>query len=218
MKPLIVINFKTYPQALGAKAVFLARQLAAVKSRKFQIAVAPSLLSLEEVITAVKIPVFAQHVDALLTKPRTGTISVKELQELCAAGSILNHSERKLPLPVLSKTIFQCKEHKLITIVCASSLAEIRNIAPLHPDYIAYEPPELIGGNISVTTAKPEIISKAVQLVKKLSPKTKVLCGAGIQDREDVQTALRLGTSGILVSHIIVKAKNQRKVLKDMLE
>lgn len=218
MKPLIVINFKNYPPALGKKGLILAKKLAAVKQQKYQLAIAPSLLLLEEVITAVTIPVFAQHVDALISGPRTGNISVKELIELRAAGAILNHSERKLPLAVLQKTIRLCKKSKLKVIVCAASLSELKKIAPLYPDFIAYEPPELIGGGVSVTTAKPEIVKKAVELVGKLSPKTKVLCGAGIQGREDLQAALRLGTTGILISHVVVQARNPERVLEKMLE
>ena len=34
---------------------------------------------------------------------------------------------------------------------------------------IAVEPPELIGGDISVSTAKPEIISDTVEVVKKIN-------------------------------------------------
>src|SRR3989344_8294695 len=111
MKPLLLVNFKTYPEALGKKAISLAQKLAAVKTKKYQIAVAPSVLSLEEVIEHVKLPVFAQHVDAVVSGPRTGSISVEELKQICATGSILNHSEHKLSLSILTKTILLCKKN-----------------------------------------------------------------------------------------------------------
>ena len=47
----------------------------------------------------------------------------------------------------------------------------------MEPTYIAYEPPELIGGNVSVSSAKPEIIAQAA---KACNGKTKLLVGAGL--------------------------------------
>ena len=102
-------------------------------------------------------------------------------------------------------------------MICASSLAEATEIAKLKPDYLAYEPIELIGGEVSVTKAKPVIIAKAVEVVKKISPKTKVLCGAGVHSREDIQKALQLGTKGVLIGHVVPKAKDPAKFLKEML-
>ncbi len=218
MKPLILINFKTYPEALGRKSVILARKLAKVKNEKFTVALAPSILDLEEVAKTVSLPVFAQHADASAEGAHTGSVVVNELKLLGVTGTLLNHSERKIPLTVLRKTVALCKTYRLITAVCASSLAEVKKVAVLKPDYLAYEPPELIGGDVSVTTAKPEIISKAVQLVKKISPHTKVLCGAGVQSGADLRKALELGAQGVLVAHAVVRAKKPEKVLKELLE
>jgi len=78
---------------------------------------------------------------------------------------------------------------------------------------IAVEPPELIGTGISVSKAKPEVVSGSVELVKQINPDVIVLCGAGITTGEDVAAALRLGTEGVLVASGIVKAQNPYKVL-----
>ena len=43
------------------------------------------------------------------------------------------------------------------------------------------EPPELIGGDISVTTADPSIVSDTVAVVKAVNPNVRVLCGAGVK-------------------------------------
>lgn len=217
MKPLILINFKLYPEAMGTKSISLAQKIASVKTKNFIIVVAPSATMLEEVAKKVNLPVFAQHADPYTSGAHTGSISIEELKEIGVQGTILNHSEHKIPLKQLRATVNLCKKEKLITIVCASSLAEVRIIAALKPDYVAYEPPELIGGNISVTSAKPEIIGKAVTLVNKVSPATKVLCGAGVQAREDVQAALKLGTQGVLIGHAVPKAKDPAAVLKKLL-
>ena len=43
-------------------------------------------------------------------------------------------------------------------------------LAALNPTFIAVEPPELIGGDISVTTADPAIVSDTVAAVKAVNP------------------------------------------------
>ncbi len=218
MKPIILLNFKTYPETVGRKALLLAKKLEKVRSRKYQVIIAPSLPTLEEVAKGTSLTVFAQHTDLAGLGPFTGKISAQELKKIGVKGTLLNHSERKIPLSILKKIVADCKKHKLVTVVCASSLGEAKHVTTLAPDYLAYEPPELIGGNISVTKAKPEIIAKAVKMVAKISPKTKVLCGAGVQSREDILKALKLGTKGVLIGHAVPKAKDPAQFLKQLLE
>ena len=74
---------------------------------------------------------------------------------------------------------------------------------------IAVEPPELIGGDISVSKAGPEIIERAVDFVGK----NQVLVGAGIRDLEDVTIALKLGACGVLVASGVVKVADPYAVL-----
>ena len=218
MKPLILINFKTYPEASGKQALKIAQNLAAVNRSKYNVVISPSLLTIKEIAEKVKMPVYAQHIDPLAFGAHTGSIPLDELQSFGIKGTLLNHSERKLPFPILEKAIALCKKKKMTTIVCSSSLSETKKIALLKPDYLAYEPPELIGGDISVTTSEPEVISKAVELVKSISPSTKVLCGAGIQSKEDIAQALVLGTEGVLIAHAVVMAKDPKKFLEGMLD
>ncbi len=216
MKPLIIVNFKTYANALGTKGVTLARALAAVQSRKYTIAVAPTLLTLRE-IASFGIPVFAQHADPVLEGTHTGSISIREVKKMGVTGVILNHSEQKIALPFLKQTIGLCKKERLTTVVCASTLEEVKSVAKWKPDYIAYEPPELIGRKISVTTAEPRVIGQAVKITRQISRSTKVLCGAGVHTAEDVQTASRLGCSGVLLSHAIMQSRNPRLALSKIL-
>ncbi len=218
MKPLILINFKTYPEAAGKKALPLAKKLEKVKTKNYEVVIAPSLPTLEEVVVGTSLTVFSQHTDLAGLGAYTGKISARELKKIGVKGTLLNHSERKIPFPILKKIVADCKKQKLITVVCASSLVEAHHAAGLNPDYLAYEPPELIGGNISVTKAKPDIISRAVELVKGTSPKIKVLCGAGVHSREDILKALQLGAKGVLIGHAVPKAKDPQKVLRELLK
>lgn len=222
MKPLIIVNFKGYASALGKDAVELARLCEDVSlGKNVEIGVAPALCDLGVVAQAVHIPVFSQHVDAVLDGSFTGHVGVEGLCALGVKGTLLNHSERPLTLDVIQKTVELCRTQGIVTVVCAASLEAIKNILEVCvPDYIAYESPELIGGALkggsSVMTAQPDIISHAVALVKKMNKKVNVLCGAGVQNEKDVATALQLGTAGVLVSSAVVKAKDRRAVLNGL--
>ncbi len=216
-KALILLNFKVYQEALGKRALPLARKIAQAKKNGYEVAIAPSLLTIKEIAEKVSLPVFAQHTSHAPVGASTGRVVAQELKSIGVKGTILNHSERKIPIKYLSEIVKICKENKLKTVICASSLFEIRRVAHLNPDYLAYEPKELIGTNISVTSAKPEIILKVVDLVKSISPKTKVLCGAGVHSKEDLGQALLLGTKGVLIGHAVPKAKDPKKFLEEML-
>ena len=46
---------------------------------------------------------------------------------------------------------------------------EAKSLAALVPDYVAVEPPELIGGDVSVTSADPQIVSDTASAVREAS-------------------------------------------------
>src|SRR2546426_9139088 len=71
---------------------------------------------------------------------------------------------------------------------------------------------------VSVTTAKPEVITKAVDRIRAGNPRVSVLCGAGVKARKDVAKALELGTVGVLLSSGVVKAKDPEKALRDLVK
>ncbi|MBW3022832.1 triose-phosphate isomerase [Candidatus Woesearchaeota archaeon] len=211
--PLYIINFKTYKEASGKNAVKLAKLCKKVASKKkasVLVAVQPADIS-DVAETGAK--VIAQHVDAVEPGRYTGFVVPKDVKKQGAVGTLLNHSEHKLKFDVLKKTIKICRQNKLIVVACASTPAEAEKISKLKPDYIAIEPPSLIAGKVSVSKAKPEVITKTVRRIKKIP----VLCGAGIHTREDVKIAFKLGAKGILVASGVVKAKNKEKELKELI-
>jgi len=217
MKPLILINCKTYAEVSGEKGLRFARKIAAVKSAKYEIGIAPPLLLLREVGQKVRIPVFAQHVDSEEYGAHTGQILASEVKEAGARGVILNHSEHKLTFERLGRSVELCKKRGLEVVICAATVTEVKKVAKLKPEYIAYEPAALIGGAVSVVSAKPKIIEEVVRAVHKLSGRTRVLCGAGVHDREDLQTAIRLGACGVLLAHAIDTARDPAMVLRKMM-
>ena len=102
--------------------------------------------------------------------------------------------------------------------ITAADLESSEKGSHLNPDMIAVEPPELIGGDISVSTAKPEIISDTVEIVKEINSDISVLCGAGVKNQEDVSKAITLCSEGILLSSGVVKTSEPRKVLLDLIK
>ena len=99
---------------------------------------------------------------------------------------------------------------------CAADVDEAHRLAELGPTFIAVEPPELIGGDISVTTADPAIVSDTVAAVQNINSNVRVLCGAGVKDGNDVRTAVELGAHGVLLASGVTKASDVDAVLADL--
>ena len=215
--PVILVNFKAYPEALGSRGVALAKVCAEVADRSgASIVVAPAATDVARIAHEVRIPVFVQHVDAVESGAHTGWLPPEAAVEAGAAGTLLNHSERRTSVSELGAVIPRCDALGLEVVCCASTVSEAEAIATLSPPYVAIEPPELIGGTISVTKAKPGIISGAVERIRSANPKVDVLCGAGVRTGRDVARAIELGTVGVLLSSGVVKARDPKKALADL--
>jgi len=208
MKPVIIINFKTYKQ--GKDVIKLAKALEKVRK---DIIIGVQASDVYEITKAVKLKVYAEHVDPYKPGRYTGFVIPEAVKKDGAIGSFLNHSEHALDFKTIKKTVKRCKQVGLKTAVFAKDLKQAVKIKKLKPDYLIYEPPELVAGKVSVSTSKPEIIEK---IAKKL--KMPFLVGAGIKTREDVKTSLKLGASGIAVSSAITKAKNPGKALRKLID
>jgi len=218
--PLILVNFKTYSEATGKKAVKLAKTAEKISlETEVCIGVAPQFVDIAPIVRAVSVPVFAQHVDPIAPAGFfTGHILPESIREAGAVGTLINHSERRLKLADIDAAIIRAHESDLLSVVCTNNASVSAAVASLKPDMIAVEPPELIGTRIPVSKAKPEVVSGTVELVKRINPDVVILCGAGITTGEDVAAALRLGTEGVLVSSGVVKAKDPYKALLEFAE
>ena len=78
----------------------------------------------------------------------------------------------------------------------------------MSPDYLAIEPPELIGTKKSIATEKPSLITDSFQHLKLVASRSQLICGAGINSSEDIRIAINLGSKGILAASSVIKAKN----------
>ena len=218
-KPLIVLNFKTYAESMGEKSVLMAKYCEEVSIESgIEIIACPQTPDIFRVAGVVKIPVFAQHIDSVGVGSYTGHITADCIRSAGAKGTLINHSERRILLSEIDSAIQSAKKAGLVTIVCTNNIAVTSAAAALSPDFVAVEPPELIGSGIPVSKANPEIVSGSVNAVKKINPKVKVLCGAGISTGDDVAAAIGLGARGVLLASGVIKAKDPKAVLFDLVK
>ena len=217
MSALIVVNFKTYASAQGEAAVALAKAMAEVDATTDATMVAVvSAFDLSAVKAAApSLEVWAQHLDPIGWGSNTGWLHPETAIARGASGSIINHAEHKVDLSHVKTLLAQLPEDFPVC-ACAADIEEAKALAALSPTFIAVEPPELIGGEISVTTADPEIVSGTSEAVKVANPQVRVLCGAGVKNGADVAKAIELGTEGVLLASGVTKAEDPKSVLIDL--
>jgi len=220
MKPLIVINFKAYEAATGKNAMWLAKTAADISEKeKIKIIVAVQAADIYRVSEECGIDVFAEHIDSPDYGAHTGATLGETVKSAGAKGTLINHSEKTLELKEIEKAVAKAKLLGLKTIVCAGTANQAKAVAAFTPDYVAVEPPELIGGDVSVSRANPAIISDTVKKVRSVSTVTEVLVGAGVKDKLDVDKALQLGAVGVLLASHITQSKVPKdaimKLIKD---
>lgn len=214
---VVIINFKAYREGFGKRAVELAKIAENVASRCDEyIGIAVSFVDLPIIAREVNIDVYAQHVDAVDFGSHTGRINAEMIKESGGKGSLINHSEYRLKLAEIDYSVSQLKEVGLISVVCTNNVSTTAAAAALNPDFVAVEPPELIGSGTPVSKAEPEIVENSVKAAKSINSKVRVLCGAGITTHEDYVKALELGAEGVLLASGIVKAKDQKRALEEL--
>lgn len=220
--PRIIVNAKVYPQVTGGDGVLaLARACADVAHETgHRIGLAPPTVALATLGRAAAdmpgVAVYAQHTDVLAPGAGTGWVTVEAVAAAGAVGSLLNHAEHKIPHDQVAATVERLHTAGLQTLLCADSMAETEALAGLHPTFVAVEPPDLIGGDVSVTSADPAIVRDAADVVRRLSPDTLPLCGAGVKTGADVAAAVELGAYGVLLASGVVKAADPRAALLDL--
>ena len=218
MEPLIVVNFKTYATAQGEAAISLAKAMAEVDATTDATMVAVvSAFDLSAIKAAApNLEVWTQHLDPIDWGSNTGWLHPQTAMERGATGSIINHAEHKVNLDHVEKLLAQLP-NDFPVCACAADIDEAKSLAALSPTFIAVEPPELIGGEISVTTADPGIVSGTADAVKAVNPNVRVLCGAGVKNGDDVARAIELGTEGVLLASGVTKANNPLSVLRNLI-
>lgn len=215
--PVIVINFKVYESAIGENAFRLAQYAQEISDELgVTIVVCPAATDIYRIASELHIPVWAQAVDAVPPGSHTGRITVEQIKLAGATGTLINHSENRLQIADIEWLVAKSQALKIECCVCTNNVPTSVACAVLKPDFIAVEPPELIGGDISVTTADPQIVANTVEQIRTVNKDVKVLCGAGVKTNTDVKKALSLGTDGVLLASGITKAKEPRKTIYEL--
>jgi len=215
----LLINFKTYLEATGKHAVELSKKVEKVgENAGVKVGVAPQFCDIERVAASVDIPIFAQHIDPVPPGASTGHVLAESVKAAGADGTLINHSEKPLLLVDIDRAVQLAKQTGLKSVVCAGTARLAAAVAVSEPDMVAIEPPELIGSGRAVSKENPEIVKDSVKRVHKVNPTVRILCGAGISTGDDVYTALKLGTDGILVASGVVKAPDPERVLASFCE
>ena len=173
-----------------------------------EIIISPPQPSLALIIKQTKLKIISQHIDLKKPGSTTGFYIPEIIEKVGAKGSLINHSEHEINIDETKRLIEKLKELKLTSIVCVKTIKELIDILWFEPDYIAIEPPELIGTRKSISSEKPFLIRECSEVLKNNNYKSKLICGAGINKKEDIKIAIENGASGVLVSSSITKADN----------
>ncbi len=222
MKTLI-INYKAYEEAFtnGQDIAKYSNELS--KTSGVSIVVAPPFTILKDISKIAK--TIAQGVDEVDPGAFTAHVTWFELKQAGAAGTLLNHSEERythskngpIDYAALKMAVDKCTDAGMETYVCVQNLEEAKEVLKMNPTGIAYEPPELIGGNVSVSNSKPEVVKEFCSLVKGNS-KSLALIGAGVKGKEDAEKSVELGSDGLLVASGILKTSEYKSVINDLVD
>jgi triosephosphate isomerase len=210
----VLVNLKAYPcdpVAVAGAAADVADDSGA------RIAVAPQAAHLPAVADA-GVETWAQHVSPVDHGSHTGSTLAEAVADAGAAGTLLNHSERRLKLADVDDALEAARRTGLETVVCANTPDQAAAAAALGPDAVALEPPELIGTGTPVSRADPGVVEDAVAAVERVDPEVETFCGAGISGGEDVAAARELGATGVLLASGVARAADPAAALWDLVD
>ena len=214
MKNPLIINFKNYEEVSADGAIRLgqtARQVA--EKLQVEIILAPPHPVLALIAREIEIPVICQHIDDEKMGPSTGFTVPEIAQSYGAKGSLINHSEHRIEMNSIARLVERLRRIGMVSIVCAQEPQEVVEISAFEPDFIAIEPPELIGSGRAVSKENPTVITKSIE---GAGSRSRIICGAGISDKEDVSKAMELGSEGILVASGVIKATSWDKKITEL--
>ncbi len=160
--------------------------------------------------------VFAQHMDSLKIGRGVGSVLPEAVKAAGADGFLLNHSEKRVSLEEIEKTIRRGDEVGLASMICADDLSQAVKIASFKPNIILAESPELIGMG-SRENSDQEEIKKINESVWQVNPDILVLHGAGIKCGQDIYDVFKNGAQGSGSTSGILLASDPFQMLEEMI-
>jgi triosephosphate isomerase len=212
----LIINLKAYEESFDVNARKIAEVVKNLDEfahfRGVEIILCPEIIDFKEIVN-MGVKCFSQHIDDVEFGAHTGSVVPEEILRVGGRGSLISHSEDFESIESIEKKVLFCKQVGLESCVCVRDIETLEKVYEFNPDFIAIEPKELIGGDVSVTSESPDLIKNAVEKAGVVN----LLVGAGIKNSEDVREAVKLGAKGILVASGVVKAKNVEEALRDLI-
>lgn len=209
---MVILNFKTYAEATGEAANKLIEAVAN-SDMKDKVIVAPSMFDLGGLTKAFTGVQFAsQHIDNKNPGSTTGWTTPENLVAHGVTYALYNHSEHRVWSDTIVEDIKAIQAKGIKLIVCCENVEEATKLLEASPFGIAYEPKDLIGSGISVTT-RPEAVKGFIDAAKG---KTMTFVGAGVSTGEDVAKSLELGAEGVLLASAYVKAEDKDAKLAEL--
>lgn len=209
---MLILNLKTFQESSGDNLEKIMEEVADLITS--DVYIAPEMSEL--VVTKKAYPqvnIISQHVDVLTSGASTGWLPPENLLENEINISLYNHSEHRVWDEVILDKIEFLQSKGMRLIVCCQNLDEANILTESGAYAIAYEPPDLIGSGISVTT-RPETVKQFIDIIPDgIIP----IIGSGVSSGEDIKTALQLGAKGVLVASAFAKAHDHRKKLEELL-
>lgn len=214
---MLFVNFKSSYEGTGSRATTLIEKLSqAQKATDVQIIPVPHDLDMAACLASWEGEVWIQHVD--YEYGDTGRNSLRLLKDWDVGGkritgTFLNHSEHKYhSWDKLKLVVEESKDLGVKTMVFGGTIEELSNACELKPNFVAFEPPNLIASpTTSVAKAEPDEIKKASEIARKAG--ISLVVGAGVKDADDVRVSRQLGAVGVAVSSAVVTAEDPKGVV-----
>jgi len=213
----LMLNYKTYTESSGERAKALTQIVAeAVTPDELEIIVCPQITELATLAGLFpQVTFWTQHAEAFEPGKTTGRVTIPAAQAAGAVGTLLNHSERPLSETSLVTVLELTKKYGYKSCVCVADEDKAQSVFPLSPDLVSFEPPELISTPTSLIDVD---ISSARDFVTTYQEtEVPLILGAGVRDAHDVEKALELGYSGVLLASGFVLAEDPKSFLTQMI-
>ena len=209
---MIFLSLKTYPESSGDKVIELCQKVKRViQKTDVHIMVSAQPFDIRRIKKEVGIEVWAQHLDPIDPGRHFGWLSPHSAKQAGATGTMINHAEKNITFKTIQATVEKCKNHGLKTLVGTDSIKLAKKAIPLKPDYLAFENPQLIAGDVSFVDVDADRIKKVIDFTPM-----PFFVGAGIKTKQHVVKTIQLGGQGVILSSGVVKADDQEAALLDL--
>lgn len=216
---MLFVNFKSGYEGTGERALTLTKKLQeAQEQTSVKIIPVPHNLDVYACLQIWKDELWIQHADE--EYGGTGRTAPEMISDwdFGIDGTLLNHSEHKYhEWSKLELSVEDLRNFNIKSMVFGGDYGEIVRITQLKvkPDFICFEPPELIASpDTSVARSVPDEIKAVADLAKKHD--IPLIVGAGVKDSEDVRVSIKLGAIGVAVSSAIIGAEDPKGVVLEL--